>query len=49
MLRAWRIVYAGNFVGAFGATVFVFLSCQFLESGGSVAAVAVGLAEAKVE
>ena len=47
--RLWGIVYAGNFVGAFGTAVFVFLSGQFLEGGGSVAAVAVGLADAKVD
>ena len=48
MLRAWGIVYAGNFVGAFGTAVLVFLSGQFLGGGGSVAAVAVGVAHAKV-
>ena len=49
MLRAWAIVYAGNFVGAFGTAVLVFLSGQFLGGGGSVAAVAVALADAKVD
>lgn len=48
MLRAWAIVYAGNFVGAFGTAILVFLSGQFLSGDGSVATVALGLAEAKV-
>jgi formate transporter len=40
MLRAWVIVYAGNFVGTLGTAVLVFLSGQYLAGDGSVAAVA---------
>lgn len=48
MLRAWAIVYVGNFVGAFGTAVLVLLSGQYLLGDGSVASVAVSLAAAKV-
>lgn len=40
MLRAWAIVYAGNFVGAVGTAALVFLSGQYLAGEGTVAAVA---------
>ncbi len=43
MLRAWVIVYAGNFVGAVGTAALVFLSGQYLIGDGSVAAVAMKL------
>jgi len=43
MLRAWTIVYVGNFVGAFGTALLVFLSGQYLTGDGSVAAVALKL------
>ncbi|MCC7346411.1 MAG: formate/nitrite transporter family protein [Variibacter sp.] len=49
MLRAWTIVYVGNFIGAFGTAVLVMLSGQYLSGEGSVAAVAVSLALAKVD
>ena len=48
MLRAWAIVYVGNFVGAFGTAVLVLLSGQYLSGDGSVATVALSLAVAKV-
>lgn len=48
MLRAWAIVYAGNFAGAFGTAVLVLLSGQYLSSDGSVASVALSLAAGKV-
>jgi formate transporter len=48
MLRAWLIVYIGNFVGAIGTAALVFLSGQYLSGGGSVAAVALNLALDKV-
>src|SRR4051794_25021432 len=48
LLRAWAIVYVGNFVGAFGTAVLVLLSGQYLLGDGSVASVAVSLAAAKV-
>lgn len=48
MLRAWAIVYVGNFVGAFGTAVLVLLSGQYLLGDGSVANVALSLAVGKV-
>lgn len=48
MLRAWTIVYAGNFVGAVGTAALVFLSGQYLGGKGSVAAVALNIALTKV-
>ncbi|MGQ7793352.1 formate/nitrite transporter family protein [Faunimonas sp. B44] len=48
MLRAWGIVLAGNFVGAIGTALLVFLSGQYLAGGGAVAESALGLAVAKV-
>ncbi len=48
MLRAWAIVYVGNFVGAFATAVLVLLSGQYLSGEGSVANVALSLAAAKV-
>ena len=48
MLRAWAIVYAGNFIGAVGTAGLVFLSGQYLSGKGSVAAAALTLAHNKV-
>ena len=48
MLRAWLIVYIGNFVGAIGTAALVFLSGQYLSGKGSVAGVALTLALNKV-
>jgi formate/nitrite transporter len=48
MLRAWLIVYIGNFVGAIATAALVFLSGQYLSGRGSVAAVALDLALDKV-
>ena len=47
MLRAWVIVYIGNFVGAVGTALLVFLSGQYLLGDGSVAAVALKLGASK--
>ncbi len=44
MLRAWTIVYIGNFIGALGTAGLVFLSGQYLTGKGSVAEVALTLA-----
>ena len=44
MLRAWAIVYVGNFIGAVGTAGLVFLSGQYLLGKGSVATVALALA-----
>jgi formate/nitrite transporter len=48
MLRVWAITYAGNFVGAVGTAILVFLSGQYLADHGSVGEVALKLALAKV-
>jgi formate transporter len=48
MLRAWAIVYVGNFVGALGTAALVFLSGQYLSGKGGVATVALTLALNKV-
>jgi formate/nitrite transporter len=48
MLRAWGVVYVGNFVGAFGTAILVFLSGQYLSGDGVVAEVSLSLASAKV-
>ncbi|MGB8314041.1 MAG: formate/nitrite family transporter [Aestuariivirga sp.] len=48
MLRAWFIVFVGNFVGAMATALLVFLSGQYLNGKGSIASVALELAAAKV-
>jgi formate transporter len=48
MLRAWVIVYFGNFGGALATAILVFLSGQYLSGGGAVSEVALSLASAKV-
>ena len=48
MLRAWAIVYAGNFIGALGTALLVLLSGQCLSGNGEVAKVAMKLANDKV-
>ncbi len=47
MLRAWTIVYIGNFIGAIGTALLVFLSGQYLAGHGTVAAVVLNIAAAK--
>ncbi len=47
MLRAWTIVYVGNFIGAVGTALLAFLSGQYLAGRGSVAAVALKIASDK--
>ena len=47
MLRAWAIVYVGNFIGAVGTALLVFLSGQYLAGHGTVAAVALKIASDK--
>ncbi|HSR46886.1 MAG TPA: formate/nitrite family transporter [Anaerolineales bacterium] len=48
LLRNWAVVYAGNFVGAIGTAVFVFLSRQYTFGDGSVGAGALATAVSKV-
>src|SRR5262245_39347865 len=47
LLRNWGIVYLGNFAGALGTAVLVFLSKQYTFGGGSVGATALTIASAK--
>lgn len=47
MLRAWLIVYVGNFIGAIGTALLVFLSGQPLNANGAIATVALRLATDK--
>ena len=47
MLRAWCIIYIGNFLGAIGTALLVFLSGQPLNANGAIAAVAIRLAADK--
>ena len=49
MLRNWGVVYAGNFVGAIGTVVLVFVSRQYTFGGGSVGTTALATAAAKVD
>ena len=49
LLRNWGIVYAGNFVGAIGTVVLVFVSRQYTFGGGSVGTTALATAAAKVD
>ena len=44
MLQAWLVVYAGNFIGATGTALLVFLSGQYLSGRGVVASVVLKLA-----
>jgi formate transporter len=48
LLRNWVIVYLGNFVGAFGTAILVFLSRQYEFGGGAVGETALKIAAGKV-
>lgn len=48
MLRAWLIVYIGNFIGAVGTALLVFLSGQYAGGHGAISAVVLGIALGKV-
>jgi formate/nitrite transporter len=48
MLRAWLIVYIGNFIGAAATALLVFLSGQYAGGGGAIAAVVLKIAVSKV-
>jgi len=48
MLRAWLIVYVGNFIGSVATAGLVFLSGQYLTGKGSVGRVALDIALGKV-
>ena len=48
LLRNWAIVYAGNFVGAVGTAVLLFLSRQYTFGGGAIGSTALAIANGKV-
>ena len=48
LLRAWAIVYVGNFIGGVGTALLVFLAGQYGFHNGAVGATALGIATAKV-
>jgi formate/nitrite transporter len=47
VLRAWGVVYVGNFVGAVGIAVLVYLSAGYAHGGGTVGVAALASADAK--
>jgi formate transporter len=47
LLRNWVIVYVGNFVGSILTAFVMFLSKQYMSSGGALGANALGIANAK--
>ncbi len=47
VLRAWGLVYAGNFVGAFGLALLVFLAAGYAHGGGAVGLAALSSADGK--
>jgi formate transporter FocA len=48
LLRNWALVYAGNFIGALGTVVLVFLSGQYAFDRGAIGAAALATASHKV-
>lgn len=48
LLRNWGIVYIGNFVGAIGTALLLFLSKQYTLAGGQVGVTALSIAIGKV-
>jgi formate/nitrite transporter len=49
LVRNWSIVFAGNFVGALGTAVLVWLAEQYTFGGGSVGVTALSIAGAKTQ
>jgi formate transporter len=47
LLRNWGLVYLGNFVGAFGTAILVFLAKQYTFGAGSVGVTALTIGETK--
>jgi formate transporter len=47
VLANWGIAFAGNFIGAIGAAVLMFLTTQYTFGGGAVGLVALNTAQAK--
>ncbi len=49
VLRAWILVYVGNFIGAGATAVFVFLSGHYGDGAGGIGAAALATAQAKAD
>jgi formate transporter len=49
LLRNWVLVYLGNFIGAMGTVLLVFVGRQYTFDGGGIGAVALATARHKVE
>lgn len=49
LLRNWVIVYIGNFVGAVGTALMVYVSKQYALGGGAIGVTALGIANSKVQ
>ena len=49
LIRAWLLIYVGNFAGAVGTAVLVFLSEQYMLGHGAVGLAALAAAEAKAD
>lgn len=49
LMRNWAIVYLGNFIGALGTAVLVFLSKEWLFGSSAVGLTALNIAKSKVE
>ncbi len=49
LLRNWIIVYFGNFVGALGTAVLVYVARQYTFGGGAVGSTALSIANTKVQ
>jgi formate transporter FocA len=49
LLSNWTIVYIGNFIGALGTAVLMFLSKQYMFGSGAIGLTALNIAKAKVE
>lgn len=48
LLRNWTLVYIGNFAGAIGTVVLVYLGAQYTFDGGAIGATALATAQHKV-
>jgi formate/nitrite transporter len=49
VLRNWGIVYLGNFIGAIGTAVLLFLSQEWMFGSGAIGLTALNIAKSKVE
>lgn len=49
IMRAWLLVYMGNFIGAAATALFVFLSGHYADAGGAIGAAALAIAQAKTD